>query len=140
MREIRVRIETRLNNTEDLRKVVQAVSSIASCGTPELIENEYGRVMVFEGFGKEFLSPLRRLLFEHRILSAARKVLKNSRGGGIIRFCLNKQAAYSGQVSFCEEDGESPLGPLVIEVTTQDADAFLDWLTPSTGDNSSIVR
>jgi len=134
-----VRIKVRLSNTEDPKKVSDAVLNIAECGEPTLLEHECGRLLVFQGYGKEFLSPLRRLLFKYRILSAARRVLRRSLRGNVFHFCLNKQAAYSAQVSFCEKEGESPLGPLVIEVTTQDAGSFLDWLTSKTGKDGSIA-
>ncbi|MBL7118673.1 hypothetical protein ISS96_01485 [Candidatus Bathyarchaeota archaeon] len=140
MQEVTVRIEVRLGNTEDPQKVFDAVSNIAKCGEPTLLEHEYGRFLVFQGCGREFLSPLRGLLFKHRILGAARRVLKRSLRGNVFHFCLNKQAAYSAQVSFCEEEGESPLGPLVVEVTTYDTVSFLDWLTPKTGKDRSTAR
>jgi len=135
VQELEARIEVRLSNTEDPQKVARAVSNIVKCGEPLLLEHKYGKLMVFKGVGKESLSPLRRLLFEQRILSAARKVLRKNLRGRIFRFYLNKQAAYSGQVSFCEEEGESPLGPVMIELATQDPEALLDWLVPRVGDN-----
>ena len=138
MQEVETKIEVRLNNTEDPQKVVQAVSNIACCEEPTFLEQEYGKLMFFHGSGKESLSPLKRLLFERKILSAARKMIRSGQSGNVFRFCLNKQAAYSAQVSFCEEVGESPLGPLVVEVTAIDPEAFLDWLAPrAMGDETS---
>ncbi len=130
MDELETKIEVRLNNTEDPRKVAQAVSNIANCEESSFLEHEYGKLLVFRGSGEESLSPLKRLLFERKIISAARKVIRSGQRRNVFRFCLNKQAAYSGQVSFCEGVGESPLGPLVVEVTTRDPEAFLDWLAP----------
>ncbi len=139
MPEVEVRIEVRVSNTEDPQKVTEAVSSIAECREPVFLEREYGRLMVFQGSGKEFLSPLRRHLFEQRILGAARRVLRRSLDRNVFRFHLNKQAAYSAQISFCQKEGESPLGPLTVEVTTQDTRSFLDWLTPRTRKDGSVA-
>ena len=130
MQEVEIKIEVKLNNTEDPQKVAQAVSNIACCEAPTILEQEYERLMIFHGSGKESLSPLKRLLSERKILSVARKVMRSGQSGNVFRLCLNKQAAYSAQVSFCEEVGESPLGPLIVEVTARDPEVFLDWLAP----------
>lgn len=132
MQEVEVKVTVRLNRTEDPEKVIQAVSNIAGCGEPSFLEDEWGQTLVFHGSGRESLSPLRRLLFEQRILGAARRVLKRSLKGNMFHFYLNKQAAYSNQASFCEEAGESALGPLSIEVMTREPEALLNWLSPST--------
>ena len=129
MQEAEVEIKVKLNNTEDPQRVIHAVSNVVECESPVILESVFGKFMIFQGTGKEFLSPLRRLLHEQRILNAARRVLKEGLRDGIFHFCLNKQAAFANQVSFSEEEGESPLGPIVFEIKTRDPEAFLDWLT-----------
>jgi predicted RNA binding protein with dsRBD fold (UPF0201 family) len=129
VQEAEVKIQVKLNNTEDPQKVIHAVSNVVKCESPVILESVSGKFMIFQGAGKEFLSPLRRLLHEQRILSAARRVVKGGLRDSTFHFCLNKQAAYANQVSFCEEEGETPLGPIVFEIKTRDPGAFLDWLT-----------
>lgn len=130
MQEAETKIEVRLNNTEDPQKVICAVSNVVKCEIPVILESVSGKIMIFQGAGEEFLSPLRRLLHEQRILSAARRVMRDGLRDNTFHFCLNKQAAYANQVSFCEEEGESPLGPIVFEIKARYPEAFLDWLTP----------
>ncbi|UCD72974.1 MAG: hypothetical protein JSW01_05915 [Candidatus Bathyarchaeota archaeon] len=129
MQEAEVKIKVKLNNTEDPQRVIHAVSNVVKCEGPVILESVSGKFMIFQGTGKEFLSPLRRLLHEQRILSAARRVVKKGLRDGIFHFCLNKQAAFANQVSFSEEKEESPLGSIVFEIKTRDPEAFLDWLT-----------
>lgn len=129
MQEAEVKIRVKLNNTEDPQKVIDAVSNVVKCESPVVLESASGKFVIFQGTGKELLSPLRRLLHEQRILSAARRAVEKGLRDGIFHFCLNKQAALANQVSFCEEEGESPLGPIILEIKTRDPEVFLDWLT-----------
>jgi predicted RNA binding protein with dsRBD fold (UPF0201 family) len=71
-------------------------------------------------------------LREERILNAARRWLRQHVQGTTISFCLHKQAAYSNRISFCAPDGESPLGPICIEIRTDTPQEFINWLTPRT--------
>lgn len=48
--------------------------------------------------------------------------------GRIVTF-LNKQVAFAGHVSFCEPVGESPLGPIRVEIESEDLIGMIDWLT-----------
>ncbi len=57
------------------------------------------------------------MLRSDRIRDAARKFLFRSIRGDNIVFCLNRQVAFAGHVSFSEETAESPLGPLRVTIT-----------------------
>jgi predicted RNA binding protein with dsRBD fold (UPF0201 family) len=54
-------------------------------------------------------------------------LFKSIRGETII-FYLNKQVAYAGHVSFCEETAESPLGPIRFRIETDNAQQLVEWL------------
>jgi hypothetical protein len=43
-------------------------------------------------------------------------------------FYLNKQAAFVGTISLCEEAEESPLGPIKVILTSSNIDKIIDWL------------
>jgi len=43
-------------------------------------------------------------------------------------FYLNKQAAFVGTISLCEESEESPLGPIKVSLTSSNIDKIIDWL------------
>jgi predicted RNA binding protein with dsRBD fold (UPF0201 family) len=72
------------------------------------------------------------LLRRERILDAARKVLFRGIQGKKIVFYLNKQVAYVGHISFSQPYGESPLGPIRVEIQCDDPQSLIDWLTPKT--------
>jgi predicted RNA binding protein with dsRBD fold (UPF0201 family) len=50
----------------------------------------------------------------------------------MISFCLNKQVAYSGHVSFSEETAESPLGPIRFNIESDNTEQLIDWLAEKT--------
>ena len=128
MDEITVRVETEVNLTEDEGKVERAVANVFGNVSFEVKPSYRGSVLVAEAEGREALVEFRRLLRLDRIRDAARKVLLGGLRGKAIRFCLNKQVAFAGHVSFSEEVAESPLGPLRVTVKCEDPRLLIDWL------------
>jgi len=63
------------------------------------------------------------------IRDAVRSYLKARIQGNSIRFYLNKQVAYAGHISLCEPEGESPLGPIEVEIECLNPKEVVDWLT-----------
>jgi len=130
---VKIRVKTEVKPTEDEEKVKKALKNIISAENIELIEEDNRRILIVEGEKMELLSKLREILIRRRILSAARAILKKSiTAENSVTFYLNKQAAYMGQVSFCEEKGESPLGPITVEIicdNSRDLEKIINWLT-----------
>jgi predicted RNA binding protein with dsRBD fold (UPF0201 family) len=128
MEEIAVRVETEINLTEDEEKVEKAVANVFDSVSVEIKPSYRGSVLVAEAEGREALVKFRRLLRVDRIRDAARKVLFGGLRGKAVRFCLNKQVAFAGHISFCEEVAESPLGPLRVTIECEDPRLLIDWL------------
>jgi predicted RNA binding protein with dsRBD fold (UPF0201 family) len=124
-----VSAESLVNPTEDESKVERALHNIFPSAHIERT-NLADDVVKLEvhGNGLEFLSTLRSLIKQERIRSAARSILLRGTRGTHIRFFLNKQAAFVGRVSFCQPEGESPLGPISIEVESADVSRIIDYL------------
>jgi uncharacterized protein len=128
MDEIAVRVETEVNFTEDEGKVESSVANIFDNVFFEIKPSYRGNVLFAEAKGQEALVTFRRLLSLDRIRDAARKVLFGGLRGNIIRFCLNKQVAFAGHVSFSKEVAESPLGPLRVTIECENPRLLIDWL------------
>jgi len=133
MDEIAIRVETEVNFTEDEVKVEKAVVNIFDKMSAEIKPDFKCGVLVAEAKGREALAEFRRLLSLDRIRDAARKVFFAGLEGGAIRFCLNKQVAFAGHVSFCEEFAESPLGPLRVTIQCEEPLLLINWLTGRKG-------
>ena len=126
---VNVSAESLVNPTESQSKVERALRNIfPSANIKRTNLGEDVIKLEVSGAGLEFLKTLRSLIKLERIRSAARRILMNGTQGGQLRFCLNKQAAFVGRVSFCEPVGESPLGPISVRIEAVDPLHVIDFL------------
>ena len=116
--------KTPLNPTEDVDKVVKALSNMFDYDELEIGDN-YIQVTGDED------SPLKlkESLEKRKIRNSARKILLKGVHDRVIFFKLNKQTAYSGVVNFAE-DKISPLGEIRVKIETSNVEGFIDWLAP----------
>ncbi|MFH0849196.1 MAG: RNA-binding domain-containing protein [archaeon] len=117
--------------TEDSKKVEKALDNVLaiSSARSENVSPE-SHLLVAEMTGLDVLVRLKNLIRQDGIRDAARAELMSSISNGKLRFFLNKQVAFVGHVSFSKETGESPLGPIEVEISTADPIAIVDWLAP----------
>jgi hypothetical protein len=131
---IRVIAESIVNPTEDETKVEQALRNVfPSAKIHRNAMSEDTVTLKIQGEGFEFLSTLRNLIKQERIRTAARSILFGSTRGKHLRFYLNKQAAFVSRISFCGPIGESPLGPISVDIETENPDAIIDFLAARPG-------
>ncbi len=132
MNEINLHVKVEVNPTEDSAKVKQAVGNIF--GNLELEEKPQRRgiLLIGQTTNMENLSKFGNLLRRERIRDAARGVLFKGLKGDTITFYLNKQVAYAGHASFSEPTAESPLGPIRIQIKSNNPVKLIDWLAPRT--------
>jgi len=129
---VEVTVEVEVNPTEDENKVRIAVQRVLGDINLEIVgEGKYKR-LVGRTAGLESLTRFYDLLRRERILDAARTVLLRGVQGKKIVFYLNKQVAYVGHISFSQPHGESPLGPIRVEIECDEPQSLIDWLTPKT--------
>ena len=128
MSEVALKIEVEIKPTEDPEKVKIAVKNLFELSSMELISHQKGSLIKVKTVGKEGLTKFYMLLRQERILTAARRVLIKGVSDRNIIFYLNKQAAYMMRISFCESIGESPLGPIRVEIECDNPKALIDWL------------
>jgi predicted RNA binding protein with dsRBD fold (UPF0201 family) len=126
---INVAAESLVNPTENQSKVERALHNIfpsAQIAEKKLAEDVI--CLEVNGHDLDFLRPLRNLIRQERIRSAARSILLSGTRGNLVQFYLNKQAAYVSRVSFCEPVRESPLGPISIRIETAEPYTVIDFL------------
>nr|MDO8110351.1 RNA-binding domain-containing protein [Candidatus Sigynarchaeota archaeon] len=96
-------------------------------------EVEVTRVVI-ETNDRLCLEKLQGLFRDEYIQECARSVLYSSRtrvegNATKVSFKLHKQAAYIGVVHFSELH-ESPLGPINVDIITDDFEEFVNWFAP----------
>jgi uncharacterized protein len=132
MAEISVEAQTIVNPTEDEEKVRLAISNIFG-NVSFMIQTEGKQSnLTAQAKGKDSLMKLRTLLRQDRIRDASRKALLQSIHGETISFCLNKQVAAAGHISFSQQTAESPLGPIQVTITAENPRQLVEWLAEKT--------
>ena len=132
MDEVNAYLEAEVNPTESEEKVKTAVENVFGSLPTQIKTLQKGSLLVSEVKGLESLTKLHNLLRRERIRSAARAVLFEGLNGKVISFCLNKQVAYAGHVSFSKEVAESPLGPIKVRIECEKPRELINWLTSRT--------
>jgi uncharacterized protein len=132
MAEVNVEAQTIVNPTEDEEKVRLAISNIFG-NVSFMIQTEGKQSnLTAQAKGKDSLMKLRTLLRQDRIRDASRKALLRSIHGETISFCLNKQVAAAGHISFSQQTAESPLGPIQVTITVENPRQLVEWLAEKT--------
>jgi len=128
-----IRVEVEVRPTEDLAKVLKAVSTVARIDNAKVEDLGRGyKLVVIESADVEVLKPLHSVLRRQRILDTAREYMFKHKRGEILTLMINKQAAYQGHISFVENLNESPLGTITISISSPQIDKIIDWLAPRT--------
>lgn len=131
MNRVEVTVETVVNPTEDPVKVEKALRAILKEGLIERSDlSRESFLLRAKAHGLNSLALLQGLLRQDRIRDAARSILFSGVTGKTIRFYLNKQVAYVNHISFSQPTGESPLGPITVEISCDDPESLIDWLAP----------
>jgi predicted RNA binding protein with dsRBD fold (UPF0201 family) len=132
MVEVTVFVEAEIYPTENEDSVKAAVNNFLSDATVTIKPSVKGSTLTAVAKGQNSLLNLRNMLRNDRIRDASRRLLFKSIRGTMISFYLNKQVAFSGHVSFSEETAESPLGPIKVNVETDNPEQLIDWLAEKT--------
>ena len=134
----KIKAMTKLHPTEDERKVSVALLTVleGKVQTEQLGDDTY---LFIESTDYSSLEKFFELVRKQRILDVARKELRLGIAGNGTVFFLNKQVACIGKLNFCPEIGESPLGPIRVEIEYDAIGYLIDWLTPYTKNGKEVV-
>jgi predicted RNA binding protein with dsRBD fold (UPF0201 family) len=130
MENVIVLVEAEINPTETEENVKTAVTNMFGNTAIKVEPSHIGNILVAEAKSRGSLENFRNVLRRDRVRAAARRILNSKVRGNTVSFCLNKQVAFVGHVSFSQETGESPLGPIKITIETEKTRELIDWLAP----------
>ena len=133
----KITVMTKQYPTEKQEKIIQALGTILA---GEVKTKNYGKEIYLYKESKKHkdLERFYELVRQQRILDVARKTLRKNIVGNSTIFFINKQVAFVGKINFCDEEGESPLGPIRIEIEYKDIEHLIDWLTPYTKNGAEV--
>ena len=132
MVEVTVFVEAEINPTENEDNVKAAVNNFLDNASITIKPSIKGSTLTAIAKGQDSLVKLRNMLHNDRIRDASRKLLFKSIRGNMISFCLNKQVAFVGHISFSEKTAESPLGPIRVNIETENPQQLIEWLAEKT--------
>lgn len=129
MDQITIHIETQVRPTESEEKVTKAIMNLFGNVETHVKLMYGGEVVLSESKTITTLTKFQNLLRRECIRAAARMVLVAGTRDKTLTFCLNKQVAYVGHISFANEEAESPLGPIKVTIHTDNPREIINWLT-----------
>jgi predicted RNA binding protein with dsRBD fold (UPF0201 family) len=124
-----VTVRAPVNPSEDAAKVLGAVDLLFGSASRTSVSSSAGFV-VAEYEGDQALARVYEQARSRMTISVLRRLLKKRQEEGSTSFLLNKQVAAGGVVVFCENEAESPLGPITVRAETPEVEHFIDWLAP----------
>jgi predicted RNA binding protein with dsRBD fold (UPF0201 family) len=123
----RVTLEATVAPSEDPGRVLGAILNVLG-GADHTVVEAQGSVRV-ESSAASSLDNVHDQLRDRQVRGAARKRLLAGRTGSSATVVLNRQAAAAGVVALCDNDDESPLGPMYLTVRSERLDDLIQWLT-----------
>ena len=115
-----------INPSEDIDKIRTAVSNVLI----DMNERIAGNSVIANSNNYESLSKIYEIVRAKNITKAYRRNLRQNIVDDSTWFYLNKQAAFANVIALCDEDNQSPLGPIKIVLQSKNIRDVVDWLVP----------
>ena len=113
-----------INESEDVNKVRSAVSNILSDIDEKITDSSF----VANSNNYESLTKIYETMRSRRTKSAYRRHLMRNMTEDSTWFYLNKQAAFANVIALCDEEDQSPLGPIEVVLHSKNIEDVIDWL------------
>ncbi len=123
---LKITVEAPVNPSEDANKVKIAVQNIVKFIEPDFSQNK----IIASTNDEKSLYLIYEQIRDKQILAVARRLLLKNMVYDSTYLLLNKQAAFVGILNICEDENESPLGPIKIIIQSPYINEFIDWLAP----------
>ena len=118
-------VNAHVNVSESSTNVINAVTSIISHCSPEL---KYGNQVIGKSVNANSLEIIYEQIRSRSAQNVFRRILIWNRNKNTTWFFSNKQAASVGVVAIIENEQESPLGPIRVNLNCEDLDTLISWL------------
>ncbi|MCP8319486.1 MAG: hypothetical protein H3Z52_00880 [archaeon] len=125
---LKITVEAQVNPSEDANKVKIAIQKLIKLIEPNFSQKDK---IVASTEDEKSLYLIYEQIRAKQILAVARRLLFKNMAQDNTYLILNKQAAFMGSLNICEEESESPLGPIKLIIQSSYINEFIDWLAPS---------
>ena len=117
-----------INASEDINKIRVSLSNVLT----DMDEKLTGDSLVANSNNHESLTKIYETMRSRKTKSAYRRHLMRNMTENSTWFYLNKQAAFANVVALCDEEGESPLGPIKVVLYSKNIEDVIEWLVSDT--------
>ena len=120
----KIEMSTRINFSEDPIKVKKSIANIFPFSKIKTGNFEITAI------SKELRSfeKIYEMIHVNHFQKIYGKSLDNNLKDDTTWFFLNKQAAFVEKIVICDEAEESPLGPILVTLTSSNIDEIIDWI------------
>ncbi len=117
--------------SEKLHSILQNLFDIDEAEIKSFKKNEEDYLSA-EMEGIKGIQKLFNGLRKQRIVQSARKILFGRMDTDFVSFLLNKQALLMEKFHFCHSPDESPMGPVWVQIYSDNIERLLEYLVPET--------
>ena len=120
----KVSVYCNINESEDVNKVKTAISNILT----DMDETTDDSSFVANSSNYESLTKIYETMRTRKTKTAYRRHLMRNMTEDSTWFYLNKQAAFANVIALCDEEDQSPLGPIEVVLHSKNIEDVIDWL------------
>ena len=120
----KISVYCNINESEDVNKVRTAVSNILTDMDEKITDNS----LAANSSNYESLTKIYETMRTRKTKTAYRRHLMRNMTEDSTWFYLNKQAAFANVVALCDEEDQSPLGPIEVVLHSENIEDVIDWL------------
>ena len=120
----KISVYCNINESEDVNKVRTAVSNILTDMDEKITDNS----LAANSSNYESLTKIYETMRTRKTKTAYRRHLMRNMTEDSTWFYLNKQAAFANVVALCDEEDQSPLGPIEVVLHSKNIEDVIDWL------------
>ena len=113
-----------INESEDVNKVRTAVSNILTDMDEKITDNS----LAANSNNYESLTKIYETMRTRKTKTAYRRHLMRNMTEDSTWFYLNKQAAFANVIALCDEEDQSPLGPIEVVLHSENIEEVIEWL------------
>ncbi len=132
---IEVEIKVEVHPTEDAAKILTVINNFVELDKEKIqieqVNDDY-HIYSAKLHGRGALQGIFIGLRSQRIVESARKHLMGRRTENGVSFMLHKQGLFVQRFHFCHSPEESPMGPVWINIKSDDITRLLEYLVPHT--------
>ncbi len=120
----KISVYCNINESEDVNKVKTAISNILTDINETIDDSSF----VANSSNYESLTKIYEAMRTRKTKTAYRRHLMRNMTEDSTWFYLNKQAAFANAIVLCDDESESPLGPIKIVLHSKNIEDVIDWL------------